>query len=418
MDRVTDLPFNPKPSTIIHLDLNSCFATIEQQANRFLRGKPVAVAAYTGPNGCIVAPSVEAKKLGIRVGMRVRDGKMIYPGLVVVPPDPDKYRSVHLAMKGILGQYTDNLAPKSIDEFVLNLEGAPSYKKGVWEVAREIKRRIKDELGSYLTVSVGIAPNRYLAKTAAGLHKPDGLDEINIKTYQEIYGRLRLTDLTGIKTNNAVRLNNAGIFTVRQMYEAKAETLEAAFASIVGYYWYLRVRGFEIDDVVFARRSYGNSYALPKQLTTPEELAPILQKLVEKTGARMRKGGYRARGVHVALLYRDGGYWHHGEVTGGLLFDSRDIYKYAFKILTRSPYQKPVHTLSESCFDLEKQEHPQLSLLEDVNKKEKLVAAVDRVNERWGRFVITPAHMLGTAGLVPDRVAFGGIKELEEIVTG
>src|SRR3990167_8913863 len=91
--------FNPRPSTILHLDLNSCFATIEQQANPILRGRPIAVAAYAAPSGCILAPSIEAKLYGIKTGMRVKDGKALCPSLIVLPPDPWKYRNVHLSLK-------------------------------------------------------------------------------------------------------------------------------------------------------------------------------------------------------------------------------------------------------------------------------------------------------------------------------
>ncbi|MDP3955609.1 MAG: DNA polymerase IV [bacterium] len=412
----TTLPFNPKTSTIMHLDLNSCFATIEQQANPKLRGKPIAVAAYTTPSGCIVAPSVEAKKLGIKVGMRVRDGKILYPNLIVLAPDPPKYRDVHLKMKRILLDYTNDVIPKSIDEFFLNLEGYPAFKKGMHQVAREIKQRIKDEIGEWLTISVGIAPNRFLAKTAANLHKPDGLDEINKNNYQEIYAGLTLTDLCGIKLQNQIRLNNMGIFTVLDFASAPIWKLKTAFASINGYYWYLRLHGWEIDDVEFSRRSFGNSFALPKPLVTPEELAPILQKLVEKTGMSMRAAGFKTRGVHLALVYRDGDFWHKGVTLPDFIFDSRDIYKAAVHLLNHCPYRKPVRVLAESCFNLEKQEHSQLTLLDDLFKKENLVKAIDKVNEKWGLFTLAPARMLGTEKEVIDRIAFGGVKELEEMI--
>jgi len=419
MERQIDLPFNPKPSTLMHVDLNSCFASVEQQANPLLRGKAIAVAAYTSPNGCIVAPSVEAKRYGIKTGMRVKDGKMLYRDLIVVPPDPNKYRAVHLQFKELLGSYTDKVWPKSIDEFVMDLEGAPAFRRGIHTIAQEIKARIKEEIGEWLRVSIGIGPNRFLAKTAAGLHKPDGLDEINKDNFLPTYMSLALDDLCGIKTNNMTRLNNLGIFTVLDFYLADIATLKAAFQSILGYYWYLRLHGFEVDDVVFARKSYGNSFALPKPLTSTGELAPILQKLVEKMGLRMRRAGYRARGVHVALLYRDWTHWHHGQVQPEQVFDSRDFYKAALRILMHSPYQKPVHTLAVSCFDLVKGANLQTTLLDDIEKKERLVQALDHINERWGNFVITPAHMLQIPKeYVPDRVAFGGIKELEEIVIG
>src|SRR3970040_2084529 len=131
--------------------------------------------------------------------MRVKDGKLLYPALIVLPPDPWKYRNVHLGLRRILSDYTAHFSPKSIDEFVLNLEGYPAFQKGMRELAREIKTRIKREVGDWLSVSVGIAPNRFLAKTGASLHKPDGLDEINKGNFLDIYSKLALTDLCGKK---------------------------------------------------------------------------------------------------------------------------------------------------------------------------------------------------------------------------
>lgn len=415
---LNNLKFNHKPSTIMHLDLNSCFATIEQQANPYLRGKPVAVAAYTTPSGCIIAPSVEAKERGIKVGMRVKDGKLIYPDLVVLPPDPWKYRNIHLALRKVISDYTSNFHPKSIDEFVLNLEGFPALKmKSMHEIAAEIKQRIRTEIGEWLAVSIGIAPNRFLAKTASSLNKPDGLDEINKENFRDVYARLELTDLCGIKLRNAVRLNSMGIYNVLGFYNSPIWRLKAAFSSILGYYWHARLHGFEIDDVEFARRSYGNSYALPagrQAFQAPKELAPILAKLVTKMGSRLRRAGYKAKGVHLAISYRDGGYWHKGITYPKVLFDSREIYKRAFRALCRSPYRKPVRELAVSCFNLLKSEFNQLDLFEDIEKKEKLVSAVDEINERWGDFVIIPARMLAASDAVPDRIAFGNVKELEE----
>jgi len=409
------LKFNSTPSTVMHIDLNSCFATIEQQANPHLRGKPIAVAAYTTPYGCIIAPSIEAKKLGIRVGTRVKDAKTIYPSLVVLPPDPNKYRSVHLALRQLFSDYTADLNPKSIDEFVLQLNGYPSLRqKTIHQVGRQIKKRIKKEIGEWLTVSIGVAPNRYLAKVASGLHKPDGLDEINKKNFRQIYESLELMDLPWIKARNTIRLNSVGIYTVNDFYNAGLKKLKAAFRSINSYYWYLRLHGYEIDDVEFGRSSYGNSYALPKPLVTPEELSPILAKLVTKMGARLRRAGYRARGVHVTVAYRDGSHWHKGISFEKILFDSRDIYKKAFRILYKSPSKKPVRELAVSCFNLVKSSLTQLDLFEDVLAKEKLVKAVDLTNNRWGDFVVTPARMLLARDAVPDRVAFGNVKELEE----
>lgn len=416
MAKQTDLPFNPKQPTVLHIDLNSCFATIEQQANPLLRGKPIAVAAYTSGNGCIVAPSIEAKTFGIKTGMRVKDGLMLCPELKVLPPEPDKYRVIHIQLRKLLSDYTDDLHPKSIDEFVLNLEGYPAFKKGMIETGSEIKTRIKKEIGDWLTVSIGVASNRFLAKTAAGLHKPDGLDQIDKNNFMGVLSSLSLRDLPGIDRGYAVRLNEAGIYTVPDFYRASERDLRSAFRSINGYYWYLRLKGWEIDDIEFGRKSFGNSFAIGETKVTTEELSPILHKLVEKTGFRMRRAQLRTTGVHVAVLYRDGGFWHHGVTLAEPIYDSADIYKVAYQILSHSPYRKPVHTLAESVYGLEGRDAMQLGLFEDQLKKERRVNAVDKINERWGKFVITPGAMLGTERQVVDRVAFGGVKELEEYI--
>jgi DNA polymerase-4 len=402
----------------MHIDLNSCFASIEQQANPHLRGKPIAVAAYDSPRGCIVAPSIEAKRLGIKTGMQVQQGRQLCHELVVLQPDPDKYRAVHLKLKKLLLEYTDNVVAKSIDEFVLDLEGFPALKIGLHAVGREIKARIRGEIGDALTVSIGIAPNRFLAKTAAGLRKPDGLDEINSGNYRTIYANMKLTDLCGIKTANTLRLHSQEIYSVLDFFEADAKRCKSAFKSILGFYWYARLRGWEIDGEEWGRKSFGNSFALPQALKTPEELAPILAKLIEKTGQRMRKGNHACYGVHVAVLYRSGAHWHKGVRSQRALLDSRDIYQSAYRLLCGSPYREGVAILAESVFDLTDAGARQLDLFSDVDKTVRLVSAVDAINARHGDFVITPARMLSTAGLVPDRISFGSVKELEEAILG
>ena len=411
-----NLPFNPKTPTKMHIDLNSCFATIEQQANPLLRGKPIVVAAYDSPGGCIVAPSIEAKRYGIKTGMRVKDGKLLYRDLVVLLPDPWKYRNIHFRLKRLLEDYTEALVPKSIDEFVLDLEGYPAMHKGLVNTGAEIKDRIKKEVGDWLTVNIGISTNRFLAKTAAGLNKPDGLDQIDVSNYMNIYKGLSLTDISGIKSRFAARLSSFGIHSTTDFYLSSSKELQKAFHSIIGHHWYLRLHGWEIDDVEFPKRSFGNSVALGQPVSTIEEVSPILQKLVEKIGTRMRKSGYRTKGVHVSILYKSGTFWHHQHTLPTVLIDSRDIYKEAYRIFLKSPYKGQVRDLAVSCFNLVGNDTTQLELFDDFEKKESLVGAVDKLNERYGDYTITPGMMLGTGDTVKDRIAFGNIKELEDFI--
>lgn len=407
------MDFNSSPSFTMHIDVNSCFATVEQQANPFLRNKPIVVAAYKSLGGCVLAASVDAKKLGIKTGMRVKEAKLLCPTVLVLTPDPDKYRFVHLGIRRIISDYTNDFHPKSIDEFVLNLEGLPCLVNSTMvQVGQEIKNRIKQEVGDYITVSIGIAPNRFLAKTASNLKKPDGLEEINISNYLDVYSKLKLTDLTGIARHNEARLNRMGIMTVLDLYNSPIWKIKAAFHSITGYYWYLRLRGIEIDSVETTRKTFGNSYAIPDSQGNLEELLPILATLVEKTGFRLRRAGYFARGVNVSLFFKDHSFWQKSQSVSRDLFDSRDILVEAINILKPVRNLTPVHTLAVSVFKLNAKTTLQGNLFEDVYKKRKLTEAVDSVNETWGSFSLIPAGILKNQHKILDRIAFGGVREL------
>ena len=283
------LPINHNQPRIMHVDLNSCFATIEQQANPLLRGKPIVVAAYNSPNGCVVVPSIEAKRFGIKTGMTVRDARLLYPPVIVRTPDPAKYRAVHLQFRKIFKDYSAAVAPKSIDEAVIDFSDTYAlYNRSLQDIGREIKRRFREEIGEWMVCSISISTNRFLAKLAPSLKKPDGLETIDHTNVLSVYKQVSLLDLNGINTRNEARLNAAGIFTPMEFYAASVDTLKKqVFQSINGYYWYLRLRGYEIDQVDFARKSFGNTYALGKQSNDPRELSKLLMKLCEKTGRRL-----------------------------------------------------------------------------------------------------------------------------------
>lgn len=396
------MDFNSSSSSIMHIDLNSCFASIEQQANPYLRGKSVAVAAFNSPNGCILAASIEAKTKGIKTGMRVKEGREIFPKLIVLTPDPWKYRSVHLKFKKLLSEYSPDVFPKSIDEFVLR-----PMVNDLWLMAKEIKWRIKEEIGEWITVSIGISTNRYLAKIASNLKKPDGLEEINKDNFLTVYSKLKLTNLTGIKERNALRLNAMGIYSVLDFYTAPLWKLKSAFHSVTSLYWYERLRGYEVDDFTSKRGSCGNSVAIGKTIISFEEISPILCNLVEKMARRLRIAGYKAYGVHLALFYKNGSFWHRGESFKTPLFSSQDFFKKAVDLLKETSCTFPVGNIAVSAYNLVKTNSLQLEIFENIEKKESLTNAIDEINERWGDFVIKPAVILKSKQGILDRIAFG-----------
>src|SRR5258708_1763162 len=174
-----EIRINRNKPLLMHVDLNSCFATIEQQANPLLRGKPLVVAAYETPNACILAPSIEAKKFGIKTGMRIREALLLCSDIIVRTPDPPKYRDVHVKFKKIFQYYSPDVTPKSIDEAIIDFTEVENLNPDLVRIAREIKRRMKTEIGEWIVCSIGISTNMFLAKLAASLHKPDGLNIID-----------------------------------------------------------------------------------------------------------------------------------------------------------------------------------------------------------------------------------------------
>jgi DNA polymerase-4 len=416
--------FNPTVPVLMHIDLNSCFATVEQQANPKLRGKPVAVAAYTTGGGCILAASYEAKKFGVTTGIRVRDGRALCPDLIILPPDPDKYRFVNRKLLFLLREYTADVTVKSIDEMALNLASAPKIAnlppgqnrmtQRMQTIGEEIKRRIKAEIGDYLTVSIGISTNRFLAKIASGLHKPDGLDFITADNVETVFSGMELEEICGIKSGYGGQLRQAGITTALSFYRAPISLLRHAFHSIIGYHWWLRLHGWEADDRDFGRKSFGNSHALYVPYDTADpRFFQILCQLSEKTGRRLRAHGYAARGVAVSAFFSDRTYAHKSQLLNRTIYASGEIYEATFSIIRGFP-AKGVRILAIACFALEEAMREQLELFVSRERVRRLTKAIDQINDRWGEFVVRPGRMLGMERKILDRIAFGGIKELEE----
>jgi DNA polymerase-4 len=415
-----NLEINATEPRILHIDLNSCFATLEAQCSPLSRGRPLVVAAYDSPGGCVVAPGIEAKKLGIKTGMSVRDARILCPDVIVRTPHPTIYRDAHMKFKKIFMDYTPDVTPKSIDEAVLDftrINNQVLFKKSLIDIGLEIKKRIRLEIGSHVSCNVGIGTNRFLAKTAASLHKPDGLDILTFRNLESVYSKLELIDLCGINTRYQMRLNVNGIFTPLQLLHAPLDLLKKqVFQSIVGYYWYMRIRGWEIDSVDFKRKSYGQSYALGKKSADPAYLSSLLMKLTEKMGRRLRKAQKTARGVHVACGYIDGSWWHRGKTFDEELFTTDELFKKVMLVFNSQPQRKVVTKLDICCFDLQDSLTIQESLFEtEKERKREVSKAADSINNKWGEWTIYSALMHGREKEVVDRIAFGGVKELEEV---
>ncbi len=177
---------------IIHLDMNSYFASVEQQANPTLRGKPVGVCAYLHPSGCVIAASVEAKRMGVKVGMSLQDARKACRSTVFIQNDPTKYRAVTSRLFKILHELSDTIEHYSIDEAFVDLTGWVKDEAEAAFLAARVKRRIKTEIGDWLRCSVGIAPTRFLAKFGSDRQKPDGLVIITKENLDSYLAKVKL----------------------------------------------------------------------------------------------------------------------------------------------------------------------------------------------------------------------------------
>lgn len=298
-----DFVFTTNPPVIMHVDINSCFATIEQQANPLLRGKPIVVAAYTTNNGCILAASVEAKRYGIKTGMRIKDAKYLYPHLIALSPDPSKYRVVNRKLTTLLEEYSPHVSVQSIDEMVLSLADTPALFRALKShttvleamisVAREIKQRVKEEIGEWITVSIGIAPNRYLAKVASGLEKPDGLRWITKENIVSVLEPMRLEDLCGIKDGNATKLRGVSIMSPLSMLYTDSDTLKRGFHSIIGRHWWLRMHGWAASADGYGelkQKSFGQSYAMSASYTAKDTQVWQILSIDHENGKKASRG--------------------------------------------------------------------------------------------------------------------------------
>lgn len=412
---MNSLGYNDERPLVMHIDLNSCFATIEQQARPRLRGRPVAVVNRRTEHTAIVTASYEAKARGVKVGMRATEAMRLAPGLVLVESDPAKYRFVYRKLVDIMRDYSPCVVMKSIDEGVIDFHDTTRgiRARAMEDVGQEIKQRLRTEIGGAMRCNVGIGPNRFLAKMAASLHKPDGLDVIDHASLRPTLASLKLTDLTGIAGRNEKRLNKVGIYTPLEFLDADAEILRAmVFKSVCGDQWYRRLRGHEVDDQEHDVKTVGRQYVLESRDLSRAEILQRLHHLCESVGSRLRGQQKAARGVQVYAKTHDREYWHRRSLCELPFFSDQAIYTQAAAAFAGAP-DGGIREIGVSCYHLEDGLGDQLSLFGDTLAREQQVtAAVDTINRRFGERTVHAADTLGTGFYVKQKVPFGSTRYL------
>lgn len=416
------LEINPAPPEIMHIDLNSAFATTEQQANPLLRGKAVGITNRLIDYAICITASYEAKRQGIKVGTRYREARWIDPKFVMLEANSDKYAHTHRKLRGIFEDYSPVAYMKSIDEGIIDFRGMRALLKGrsMEDIALEIKQRVREEVGDYMSLNIGIAQNRWLAKVAAGFMKPDGLYTIGPDNLELVYQMLDLLDLPYIKRRNKLRLGEIGIYTPYEFYQAPYWVLfRQVFGSVQGHHWYLKLRGYE-TEVQHGIKTVGRNYALEHRTADPKELALLLHKACAKIARRLRKNNFAARGLSLALTYaqpkaaplarrRPGWFERHMWLVAVRRTDQ--LYERALELFRHSPPGQVVAGFSMTSYGLEPYRYDQPNLFEDEQgRRERLEEAINSVNDSFGELVVAPASVLMSKNPMKDKIPFGTVR--------
>lgn len=423
---------------IAHIDMNSYFATCEQQDNPDWRGKPVGVCEHLG--GIIIAASIEAKRWGIKTGTPVWEARRLYPKIILTKTHPDRYRFYTARFLRVFEDYTDRVEKYSIDEAFLDLTKACNirgYKDGKlqkldpWEeaarISNEIKTRMKTEVGDWITCSVGISYSKLVAKICSDLQKPNGLVIVRPEDRQSLYLRLQLTDIPGIGARMERRLNKLGIKTLIDLRNYSQNKLVAQFG-IQGFHLHSmgQLEGswkesFE-NEVSAPMKSIGHMYTMPKEFRDKKMMKPVLYKLCEMVAARLRVNKMMGDIVHVHIHDPERLCASRGGQTGNYLQDGRDIYMEAMALLKQTGI--PMAQLEERGYLIGvtvgglSPEVSQPSLFGSKRFDGKLTQALDKINDKYEDFTIARVPAFLARDVIRDSVGFGRMKEFKTTFMG
>lgn len=386
---------------ILHIDFDSFFASVEQQCNPSLQGKPIGVTAQNGRT-CIIASSKEAKVLGIKTGARSYEAKRICPSIILVPADFVKYFEVSKKFLNICKDYSPHVELFSIDEVFMDITSTQNLFGGIYGIVNKIKLRIKKEIGERITVSIGISHNKLLAKLASGLKKPNGIFEIKKEDVENIYKNAKLTDICGIGERIKARLNKIGIYTLLELKRASLEKLVLEFGKCEAYF--LKNIGLAIDAnpvisyyAPLGVKSISRNYCLPKNEYNKRIVLQNIYELCEEIGIKLRRLNKKARTVFLRL---NGSLNYRGQKTKTVFFDTgREIFEVC-EILMKQWQWSYIRMISIGVSNLEEEKNAPLSLFDSAkqnsssNKNRRLVSVIDSINNRFGNHTIRNGFLL------------------------
>ena len=379
----------PSDRTIFHVDMDAFFASVEQMDEPALRGKPVLVG-YDGPRGVVAAASYEAREFGCHSAQPMVVARRRCPHAVIVPVRFARYREISGRMFDIFDQFSPLVEPLSVDEAFLDLTGSERLMGDPESVARRMKQHIKSELG--LTASIGVAPNKFLAKLASDLKKPDGLVVVGTESIDDLLIPLPISKLWGVGPVTAEKLKKAGFQKVGDLRTPDAESLERLLGSDATRFWRL-AHGIDDRPVVCDReaKSIGQEQTFGENIVVPTDVRRVLFEQVEQVGRRLRQHSLFARTVSLKIRYGEFETISRSATVENPTNGTADLWKAASELFDAWCGQsfRPVRLIGMSTTQLSNG-RAQLKLFVDPeNERQKKVDSVaDQITAKFGNKAI------------------------------
>lgn len=378
---------------IMHVDMDAFFASVEQRDNPALKGLPVAVGGRAGERGVVSAASYEARKYGVRSAMPTATAVRLCPDLVLLPPDHRKYSGVSGEIMSILRRYTPMIEPLSLDEAFMDITGSLKMFGGPLEIARAVQHDVKEGLG--LTASVGIGPNKLIAKLASDWRKPEGLTMV--EDVDGFLAGLPVSRLWGAGPRTVEKLRRIGIVTVGQLRELDCRYLKDQFG-VSGERLYQMSRGVDERPVEPERaaKSMGREITFASDVSDRSVLLDTLLQMSDRICRALRKRGLVSKSVTLKIKYPDFNIVTRTIGLGDYTSDGLAVYSSAEKLFSQHWNKRPVRLIGVSCGRLAQSASLPGKLFADpgAERAEKLNTAVDRLLDRYGEKVLVRGRLL------------------------
>ena len=388
--------------TIIHVDMNNCYASIEMLHHPKLRGHPIAVGgSVEDRHGIILARNYEARPFGIKVGQALWEARKLCPRLIIVPPDYDKYLRFSRMFRNILSDYSPQVEPFGIDESWADISGCQSHSGDARAIADEIRTRVKFEMG--VTVSVGVSYNKIFSKLGSDIKKPDATTVITESNYRELVWPLPASDLLGVGRATQVTLKKYGIHTIGDIANCDT-TLMQSWLGKWGIYLHRYANGTDETPVAETGderiiKSIGNSTTCPRDLENFEDAHIVFQNLAESVAERMREQGLMAKTVQISLRDNDLAWFERQMKLPQPTHISTELCSAAMLLLRQNwQWEKPLRSIGIRGTNLVPISTPrQVSIFYDENKRiksERIEFTVDEIRRKHGHYSIDRALLL------------------------